>query len=328
MHRNLSLLTPSGRLTLGNLLGALRPMAAGAARRRLLLRHRRPARADRPARPGAAARPGPRDGDAAARRRPRRLDALRPEPGAGARPARLPARVHRAHRRAEPDDPVQGEGPRRRLDPGLALHLPGADGGRHPALPPAAGAGRRRPAPARRAHPRPRDPLQQHLRAGLHRPRDHRAAGRRAGHATSPTRPEDGQVGLVGAPASSRLLDPPDVVRRKIARAVTDSDTGAGRRPGRPRQARRDEPAGDPRRLRRLCRRHHDVRRPEAQPSPTRSSPSSSRSRRGTPSWPPTRRTSTGSIAPGPSAAARSPRRCWPRPRRRWDCLEHVQNSG
>ena len=29
MHRKLSLLTPSGHLTLGNLLGALRPMAAG-----------------------------------------------------------------------------------------------------------------------------------------------------------------------------------------------------------------------------------------------------------------------------------------------------------
>jgi tryptophanyl-tRNA synthetase len=31
MHRNLSLLKPTGRLTLGNLLGALRPMAAGQA---------------------------------------------------------------------------------------------------------------------------------------------------------------------------------------------------------------------------------------------------------------------------------------------------------
>ncbi|MFT4082175.1 MAG: tryptophan--tRNA ligase [Nocardioides sp.] len=47
MTRNLSLLTPSGRLTLGNLLGALRPMATQAAR---------PARAARAAR--AAQDPG------------------------------------------------------------------------------------------------------------------------------------------------------------------------------------------------------------------------------------------------------------------------------
>ena len=39
---------------------------------------------------------------------------------------------------------------------GRAVHLPGADGRRHPALRHRRGAGRRRPAPARRAHPRPR----------------------------------------------------------------------------------------------------------------------------------------------------------------------------
>ena len=61
------------------------------------------------------------------------------------------------------------------------------------------------------------------------------------------------------------LLDPPDVVRRKVARAVTDSDTGADAVRADPRQARGDQPAGDPRRLRRLGRRRHDVRRPEAQ---------------------------------------------------------------
>jgi tryptophanyl-tRNA synthetase len=36
-----------------------------------------------------------------------------------------------------------------------------------------------------------------------------------------------GKSGLEGSGGIVRLLDPPDVVRRKIARAVTDSDTGA-----------------------------------------------------------------------------------------------------
>ena len=60
------------------------------------------------------------------------------------------------------------------------------------------------------------------------------------------------------------LLDPPDVIRRKVARAVTDSDTGRRRRARRSRgQARRDQPAGDPGRVRRLRRRTRDLRRPE-----------------------------------------------------------------
>jgi len=36
-----------------------------------------------------------------------------------------------------------------------------------------------------------------------------------------------GKSGLEGSAGIVRLLDPPDVVRRKIARALTDSDTGA-----------------------------------------------------------------------------------------------------
>ena len=139
-----------------------------AAHRHLLLRHRRPARPDRHPRPGPPAHAGRGDEGAAARRRPRpgRGDPLRAERGAGAHRAVLPAGVHRLHRRAEPDDPVQGEGAATQpADPGLALHLPAADGRRHPALPRERGAGRRRPAPARRADPRPGDPLQPHLRA-------------------------------------------------------------------------------------------------------------------------------------------------------------------
>ena len=146
MTRTLSLLTPTGRLTLGNLLGALRPMAAaqhdadcfyGIADLHALTTAARPA-------PAARARP----------RRPRRCCSrpastaatlFRAEPGAGAHPARLPARVHRDHRRAEPDDPVQGEGARASTRPGVSLYT-------YPALMaadillyrPAPGAGRRR----------------------------------------------------------------------------------------------------------------------------------------------------------------------------------------
>ena len=47
------------------------------------------------------------------------------------------------------------------------LRLPGADGGRHPALPGRRGAGRRGPEAARRAHARPRRALQQRLRQGV-----------------------------------------------------------------------------------------------------------------------------------------------------------------
>ena len=220
-HRRLSLLTPTGHLTLGNLLGALRPMAAEQHRRRLLLRHLRPARADHAARPGGAARADPREGDAAARRRPRREHAVRAEPGAGAQPAGLPARVRGAHRRAEPDDPVQGEGAGRRVDPGLAAHLPGADGRRHPALPAGAGAGRRRPAPARRAHPRPRDPVQPHLRAGVHGPGDHHAAGGRPGQRPGRPDPQDGQVRRRRRARSGCSTRPTSYAARSRARSPT-----------------------------------------------------------------------------------------------------------
>ena len=158
--RTLSLLKPTGHLTLGNLLGALRPMAAaqpetdgvyGIADLHALTVPHDPARL-------RAARPG--DDDAAAGRRARRQHAVRAEPGAGAQRAGLPARVHGDHRRAQPDDPVQGEGPGPRRHPCLAAHLPGADGGRHPAVPARVGAGRRRPAAAPGADARPRHPLQ------------------------------------------------------------------------------------------------------------------------------------------------------------------------
>ena len=73
-----------------------------------------------PARPGRAAATDRRDGDAAPRRRPRpaRATLFRQSQVPAHARAGLPARVHGVHRRAEPDDPVQGEGPRRRRRPG------------------------------------------------------------------------------------------------------------------------------------------------------------------------------------------------------------------
>ena len=49
--------------------------------------------------------------------------------------------------------------------------------------------------------------------------------GRRAGDGPGRADPQDEQDRLDDAGAI-RLLDPPDVVRRKVARAVTDSDVG------------------------------------------------------------------------------------------------------
>ena len=183
---------------------------------------------------------------------PRREHAVRAEPGAGAHRAGLPAGVHGAHRRAEPDDPVQGEGTRRRrVHPGLAVHLPGADGRRHPALPARAGAGRRRPAPARRADPRPRAAVQPHLRRGVHRPRDHHAAGRCPGHATSPTRPAR-WASPASAPASSCCSTrPTSYAARSRGRSPTPTPAPTRCAPT-GRQARRHQPARDPGRLRRL----------------------------------------------------------------------------
>ena len=117
---------PGGPPALGDLPG--RP-------RRLLLRGR-PPRPHRRDRPGGAPPQHPRCRAQPPRGRPRpaALHDLRAEPRARAHPADLAARVHRHHGRAAADDPVQGEGRRPGDRPGRPLHLPGAHGGRHPAL--------------------------------------------------------------------------------------------------------------------------------------------------------------------------------------------------
>ena len=87
------------------------------------------------------------------------------------------------------------------------LHLPGADGRRHPALPDRSRPGRRRPAPARRADARRRRALQPALRRDVRRARGLDPRGRRADQ----------------EPAGARAAD------------VDDARRAAGRRPaGRP----------------------------------------------------------------------------------------------
>ena len=129
------------------------------------------------------------------------------------------------------------------------------------------------------------------------------AAGRRAGDGPGRPHPRRWASPARTAAGVVRLLDPPDVVRRKVARAVTDSDTG----PDAVRADREAKP-GVTNLLEILaaCGGSADglttygalKRR-----SPTRSSPSSSRSRSGTPSWPPTPRTS-------PRCTPRAPTGC------------------
>ncbi len=91
---------------------------------------------------------------------------------------------------------------------------------------PTAGAGRRRPAPARRADPRPGDPLQQRATARCSpSPRSRRPPPARGSWTCRPDSPRWASPPDGGG--SVYLLDPPDVVRRKVARAVTDSESGA-----------------------------------------------------------------------------------------------------
>ena len=118
----------------------------------------------------------------------------------GARRARVGAVDPHGVRRGRPHDAVQGQvaALRRGRDIGGAVHLSGADGGRHPAVPDRHRAGRRRPEAARRADARSRGAVQQPLRPDLHRA----DAGHPAGHRPHlrPAEPdvEDVEVGGVG----------------------------------------------------------------------------------------------------------------------------------
>ena len=166
-RRVFSGIQPSGNLTLGNYLGALRRFASMQDSHETIycivdmhaitvwqepekLRQRNPRAGRRLHRQ---------------RHRPRALDPVRPEPGARPRPARLDLQLRRPHRLDVPDDPVQGQGGqehRERL--ARPFRLPGADGRRHPALPRHPRAGRRGPEAAYRADPRHRRQVQPRLR--------------------------------------------------------------------------------------------------------------------------------------------------------------------
>ena len=256
MNRTLSLLTPSGHLTLGNLLGALRPMAAGQgdadcfygiADLHAMTTPHDPARLRTLVRETATL-----------------LLAVGLDESTLFVQSRVPAHAQLAYllectaSTGELNRMIQFKEKGRGVDSTrVSLYT-------YPALMaadillyrPAAGAGRRRPAPARRAHPRPRDPLQPHLRRRSSRsPRSPSpAAGARVMAAERPD-PQDGQVGPPTPRASSTCSTRPDVVRRKVARAVTDSDTGPDAVRADAGQARRDQPARHPGGVRRLGRR-------------------------------------------------------------------------
>ena len=190
-----------GQLHLGELPRGPASLGQLPGRQRGLLLRGRPARADHGDRAGrpAGQHPRCRPQPAGHRPRPRALQPLRAEPRPRAHPADLAPRVHHGHGRAAPHDPVQGQGEGPGRGAGRPLHLPGAHGGRHPALRRHPRPGGRRPAPAPRAHPGGGRPLQQPLRRDLRRPRGGHPRNRGPGHGPPAPRAQDVQVGRVAA---------------------------------------------------------------------------------------------------------------------------------
>ena len=94
--------------------------------------------------------------------------------------------LHHRLRRGQPDDPVQGQvAPSRApTDQRRPVHLPDPAGRGHPALPGRPGAGRRGPAPAPGADPRPRAAVQHPLRRDVHGARS-RTSSRRPRRSTT-----------------------------------------------------------------------------------------------------------------------------------------------
>ena len=123
--------------------------------------------------------------------RSRALDRVRAEPRDRARRGGVAALGGGELRPAGPDDAVQGEGRAAGVRHGRPLHLSGADGGRHPALPDRSRADRRRPAAASRARARHRRALQLALRADVHGAAGRLPRGRRADHGSAGADAED-----------------------------------------------------------------------------------------------------------------------------------------
>ena len=112
--------------------------------------------------------------------------------------ARLGAPVPDRLRRGPADDPVQGQVRQGRRGRGQrrAVHLPGPPGGRHPALPAALRPGRRGPAPAPRADPRPRPAVQQPLQEDLPAARALHPQGDRQDRRPAEPHRQDVEVGI------------------------------------------------------------------------------------------------------------------------------------
>ena len=129
---------------------------------------------------------------------------------------------------------VQGEGRPAGVRVGRPLHLPDPDGGRHPALPDRLRADRRRPAPAPRALARHRRALQRALRRDVQGARDgiYPEVGARIMDLQEPTK----KMSTTGGTPQGTLLmlDPPDVIRKKVRSAVTDSGSEVRRADDKP----------------------------------------------------------------------------------------------
>ena len=214
------------------------------------------------------------DRDPARRRaRPRALHPLPPVRRARAHRADLAALGGHRPRRPRPHAPVQGKvGPPARAGLGGALLLPGADGRRRARLPGDRGAGRRRPAPARRADAGDRPPLQRALRRDPGRAGAGRAGGRGADHGPAGAGAED----VDDRRDARRARSTCSTSRRRSARSsAAPSPTRVGRSSATRGQAGRHQPDRRPRRRPR--------RRPGRDRARVRGAPATATSRRRSP---------------------------------------------
>ena len=181
--------------------------------------------------------------------------------------------------------------------------------------------GRRGPAPAPRAHARPR-PAVQHAATARRSSCPSRTSSRRPRRSSTCRTRRRKMSKSLGGRGVVDLLDDPTVIAKKIRSAVTDTETRDPLRPGG--QAGRLQPADDPRRAHRPRRRRRRGGRTPARAtatsrptSPTRSSRSPRRSASGCASWSTTRPSSTRARRrrrprPARSAAADARRRLRP----------------
>ena len=233
MARVFSGIQPTGEMHLGNYLGRRAPVGRQPARGRLRRRprprrhllRRRPARDDAALRPGRAHRGDPPAGHAARSRpastRERSLLFVQSHVRAHAELTWLLnciATFGELRRMTQFKDKSREAGRGQESVSRRVLRLPGADGLRHPAVRHRRGARRRRPAPARRARPRHRDPVQPPLRRHVRRPEGDVPAGRRAGHGPAAPDAQDVEVGGLAAGNDRSCSTAEDDRRRRSSR--------------------------------------------------------------------------------------------------------------